>query len=688
MKRRKAGKKIKGLKLRSYNNSTIAAHVRNITACFIFFLITKNSCAQQIIWADSVLSFSSQKSEKLFSAQQALGVPNNYPNTGFSTTAWMPSIQAGLSSEFLIVQFERTILPKQILIVENYFPGNIKKIVLTDITGRNFPVYTNPSPSGDHAEGSLFTLNLPAFAKPVISAQIEFQKFTTENLFQIDAIGLTASEEVPDLSVPVPPFTDNIKPEQLPVTVNSDYDEVSPVISPDGKTLYFDRKKHPDNLGPDKNDDIWFSSVNETGTFSSAVNMGEPLNNERSNFICSVSPDGNTVMLGNIFLPDGSIQPGISLVNRTDSGWTSPVPQNINEFYNSEKFNEYSLSADGNTLMLTAGMNDSYGMRDVYVSFYEGNNTWSKPLNLGANINTAGEEISPFLAADNTTLYYSTTGKAGYGLADIYMSKRLDNTWTKWSEPVNLGTSVNTADWDAYYTIDAKGEYAYFCSNRDAKDNVDIYRMKLPASIRPDKVISVSGIVTDRSTGKMISASIFYSTAGQRSSSVSNTINSSGYLFYVQPDDSIYISVEAEGYYLATAQAYSNGPDLTYDFELIPKRTGAIIEMHDILFNANSSVLKDSSYAELDKIKRFLTENPATTIEVRGHTNGLCEDNFCLSLSEKRAKTVAGYFIAGGISEKRISYKGYGKQLPIADNDTPQGRKENQRVEFMITGTE
>ena len=112
---------------------------------------------------------------------------------------------------------------------------------------------------------------------------------------------------------------------------------------------------------------------------------------------------------------------------------------------------------------------------------------------------------------------------------------------------------------------------------------------------------------------------------------------------------------------------------------------GAIIELNNIEFNANSSILDKISYTELSKVLDFMNENPSIHIEIRGHTNGMCEENFCNALSERRAQAVAQYLIDNGINADRATYKGYGKQFPIADNDTPEGRQKNQRVEFMIT---
>ncbi|MBC8047118.1 MAG: OmpA family protein [Fimbriimonadaceae bacterium] len=653
--------------------------------CTAFIIFNFNVFAQEISWASKVISFSSHKSDKVFSAEQILSKPNCYPNVGFSPCAWMPSVNDNLPGEYIKVGFDKPAHTKQILIVENYYPGNIQKIFVFDSLDKKYLVYDNPLSASTISEGKLFTRKIDNIKFRIFAVQLEFSKSNADNLYQIDAIGISSSETPINLTVNTINISDTATIERLPAYINSNIDELYPVISPDGNTLFFDRKGHPENAGAYKYDDIWYSIITDKKYFGVSKNIGSPLNNINPNFICSISPDGNKILLGNIFNDDGSISPGVSLTYKSDSGWMKPVAQNIEGFYNTAAYNEYCLSNDGNILLMTIAMDDALGQRDIYVSFNRGNNKWSKPQNLGKQINTAAEELSPFIASDNETIYFSTDGRAGYGLQDIYMSKRLDKTWTTWIEPVNLGNKINSASWEAYYTVDAKGLFAYFCSNKDAINNLDIYRMKLPEQIQPDSMVSVSGKITDRSTGKLIAAQISYYSTSNIEGGTSNTTNSSDYLFYVKPGDTIGFTIENEKYYQLTGKIGAIDKDVVYDFELIPKQEGTIIEMRNILFNADSWILKDSSYNELNKIKQFLSDNPGISIEIRGHTNGLCEDDYCLMLSERRAKMVSDYFIKNGIENTRLTYKGYGKTIPVAENDTPDGRKKNQRVEFMIT---
>ncbi|MFN3939733.1 MAG: OmpA family protein, partial [Chitinophagales bacterium] len=473
--------------------------------------------------------------------------------------------------------------------------------------------------------------------------------------------------------------------------INSEYDEVTPVIAPDGKTLYFDRKHHPLNTGTAKNDDIWYSELDYKFEWQPAKNMGAPLNNANHNFLCSISSDGNKILLGNNYGETVDGQPGISMAIKQQDGWSIPHDLFIDNFINLNEYNEFCLSADGQVLLMSIETESGLGQKDIFVSFMRKENIWSEPINLGNRINTAGNEMSPYIAADNITLYYSTNGWPGYGGQDIFISRRLDNTWLNWSEPINIGPDINTEGWDAYYTVDALGSYAYFTSNNETKGDLDIYRIRLPDSLKPEPVLLFTGNAFNKATNEKITATLTYFALDAYGSNGSSTATPYGaFGVYLLKGSKYLISLSAEGYFDQMAELDLTQVQKLYtlnnNFYLIPKEKGTVIQLNNIEFNANSAVLDAISYTELYKVVELLQANPEVTIEIRGHTNGLCEENYCNALSERRAQSVAQYLIDNGIAASRVTYKGYGKQFPIADDATPEGRQKNQRVEFMITG--
>ena len=172
---------------------------------------------------------------------------------------------------------------------------------------------------------------------------------------------------------------------------------------------------------------------------------------------------------------------GISIVYRKNGKWQLPIEQKITDFINEGKYVNYHLTSDNTKLIMAIKNNESYGGKDLFISFLLSDSCWSRPVNMGEALNTFADELSPFLATDGKTLYFASHGHAGYGSSDIFMSKRLDNTWTNWSKPKNLGSEINSGKWDAYYNVPAKGDYAYIVSYNEelTYGKGDIFRIKI-----------------------------------------------------------------------------------------------------------------------------------------------------------------------------------------------------------------
>ena len=300
----------------------------------------------------------------------------------------------------------------------------------------------------------------------------------------------------------------NIKKENLGTNVNTSYTEKMPVISHDGTMLYFDRADDPSNVGNPATDDVWFSNLKDS-VWQKCQNIGRPINNQGNNFVISVSPDKNTLLVGHVYNQEGeTVAAGLSIAQKKNGQWMIPVKQTIDNYYNHHKYNEACMSADGNTLLFTLQRDDSEGEKDIYFSHKKADGSWSEPKSCGKVINTPGDETSPYLAADGVTLYFSSPGHPGYGRNDIFLTKRLDNSWTKWSEPKNLGNAINGPGWDAYYTVEASGKYAYMVSTENSLGATDIFRIKLPEKAKPDPVAMVHGKVYNAKTKKLIAADV------------------------------------------------------------------------------------------------------------------------------------------------------------------------------------
>ena len=490
-----------------------------------------------------------------------------------------------------------------------------------------------------------------------------------------------------------------LKKEKMGANVNNKFDEKCPLISPDGKTIYFtyDSYKTDDNA-QEEQDDIWFSERQKDNTWGKATKIGKPLNTDGHNFMISITPDNNTALLGNVYNSDGTLSGGgISISNKNNAGeWEMPTKVNIENFYNRNAYNEFCLSSDKKVLIMSVERDETHGSKDLYVSFLnENTNKWSEPKNLGTTVSTYGKEVSPFLAADGVTLYFSTDGLPGFGSHDVFVTKRLDDTWANWSEPENLGNAINTDAWDAYYTIPASGEYAYMSSSKDGINNSsDIIRIALPKSARPKPVVLVYGNVYDSKTKKPLGVNIAYSNlkattnSGKNLGTASSNATDGSYKI-VLPAGILYGFLGKKDEYYPVSQNIDLSKLIEYkeirrDLYLSPIEVGQTIRLNNLFFDFGKFHLRDESKAELDRLITLLKDKNTLKIQILGHTDnvGLPADN--QNLSTNRAKSVLEYLSNNGIEATRLSFKGFGAIKPIEKNTTEEGRQSNRRVEFLI----
>lgn len=658
-------------------------------------LILQNAKAE-VQWTDSVVANSSVMQPKsmnknLYSANQVLGSPSVMPDFGISTCAWTPDIYTN-KLEWIFLSYKNPMRISQISIAENFNPGAIVKIYLYGEDGKSERlVYGNSNAKPISKVGRMFNIFIPKTDYKVKFVKIELMLENYGDVYQIDAVGISDDKDSVKHKIKLP----NLKfvpepPENLGQMINSPYSELAPIISPDGKKLIFTRDQHPENLGDEGKQDIWISEMDEDGKFKKAINPGEPINTSNNNFALSVLPDGNTLLIGNVYNPNGKLTPGLSFTSKVGDKWTFPTPLKINNYKNLSSDVGYALSSSGKILILSIENTKSFGLKDLFISRIQSDGTWSEPVNLGPAINTADDEISPFLAADETTLYFSTKGRPGYGISDMFVCKVLDSTWTKFSEPVNLGPGINTPGWDAYYTIPAKGDYAYFVSTNNSYGSEDIFKIKLPEELRPKKSLLISGKVLNSKTNLPIEAKISYEilpegkNAGLAKSNASTgeykIILPAGYKYGFLAEAPGYISVN-ENLDVKNLEEYK---EIEKNLYLTPIQKGNSIRLNNIFFEFGEYQLLNDSYSELNRILEFMQNNPLIKVQINGYTDnvGLAADNKVLS--EKRASAVSDYLIAKGVSKNRILTKGFGSAKPVAKNDTDENRALNRRVEFMI----
>ncbi len=478
--------------------------------------------------------------------------------------------------------------------------------------------------------------------------------------------------------------------ENLGENINTAAAELLPIISADGQILYLCVQDDKANTGGEKDQDIWYSEQNPDGSWTKRVNIGDPLNNTASNFVNYVAPGNNILWLGNRYDPGGIPGgDGLSVSHRTEDGWSIPDPVEIDNYYNSNRYISVTYSPSGKTLILSIERADTYGCKDLYVSHLKDDGTWTEPQNMGPGINTFGDEISPFLAADNATLYFASYGYPGYGNYDIFITRRLDESWTSWSEPKNMGPNINSEGGDAYFTIPVVGEYSYLVSSRNTFGGADIFRVKVAEIARPNPVALINGQVYDQETNQSIEAEITYFDL-ETNEEIGRARS--------DPDDGSYKIALPSGHkysYFAHIDGYfsvSENIDLTglkeyseikKDLYLAPLKVGETFRLNNIFFDFDKSELLEASIFELDRLIKHLEANPKMTIRIAGHTDNVGSDAYNQKLSEERAKAVFTYLQSKNLGN-RASSVGYGESKPQATNETDEGRAQNRRVEFEV----
>ncbi|WP_420149570.1 OmpA family protein [Spirosoma sp.] len=650
--------------------------------------------AQSIQWASRVVNVSSEKSGgtsgEQYKASQALGSPSKVPALGESPCAWSPQQADGTADEWIHVGFARPIRPRQIIVAENVNPGAVIRIIAFDEKGTEHLVYQAP---GIQERTDPLLRIFPKDAE-FLCAQLKviINGFALKGINQIDAIGILEDTKPASVGINVSKDTPkDIKKENLGKTVNTPGQEVAPVISPDGRTLYFTRNFNKANTGSPDRQDVWYSTL-QPGGWSEAINIGSPINNSGDNAISGMAPDGRTAYLINVYRPDGGLSFGISKSVRTKTGWLQPAECRIPNNYNLHEKNqlEFCVSPDGRAIILAVQRKDTRGNRDLYISRQTGENTWSEPVSLGNVLNTADSESSPFLAADSRTLYFTSAGHPGYGNGDIFVSRRLDDSWTNWSEPENLGPAINTAEWDGYFTIPAAGDYAYLSSRAGSFGEDDIFRLKLYPAIKPDAVAIISGQVLDATTKKPIAASVVANLFNEQKevANVSYSPETGEYKLILPTQKSYVLKAVKEGY-LPTTEILdlSNEKrfrEIRHNLYVTKVDSGQKIVLREILFQQSQSTLSLRANEELDRIVSVMEAHPAMELLVEGHTDNQGDWGLNMKLSEDRVQVVKTYLTGKGIAPNRIRTKALGASRPEASNDREEKRVLNRRVEFTI----
>ena len=261
--------------------------------------------------------------------------------------------------------------------------------------------------------------------------------------------------------------------------INTEYSEFRPAITPNGNRLYFSRAFSPDNTGRAKDpEDIFFTEYNEeTESWSQSLRLPGILNTTGRTSINQISVTGDTIIYASEIVRHKKLTPVLSYSVNQDGTWSEPIEIPVPEFYNLAKSTDAFVSIKTGVIVTSLKREDTFGDRDLYVCFWDGESV-SKLVNMGHALNTDQDESSPFLSADQKTIYFASKGHAGYGGYDIFSATRLDDSWTNWTKPENLGTLVNSEVDEEYFIVTPSNDVALFARLIGDK-NYDLFRLSL-----------------------------------------------------------------------------------------------------------------------------------------------------------------------------------------------------------------
>ena len=470
-------------------------------------------------------------------------------------------------------------------------------------------------------------------------------------------------------------------PQNIGDSINTTALEYFPSLTIDGKKLIFTKRIN--------NKESFYESDLKNGMWKEAFPLEGKINSPEFNVGAqNISQDGQWLVFTGCNFPRGFGSCDLYISYLTKNGWSEP--QNLGRNVNSEFWESTpSLSPDKRDLYFSSNRAGGFGGKDIWVSHRNENGNWSQPENLGAEINTTGDESTPFIHADNETLYFNSSGLPGYSNEpDLFVVRKLNDG--KWGTPENLGYPINTIGDEGSMIVDADGKTAYYSSDRsDTKGGLDIYTFELRKDLRPLKTLWVKGKVYDKNTKAGLPSTVVLTDVKSRATvSKLQTDEDGNYLITLPEGKDYAFNVHRKGYLFYSENYDMSGasPDsvFTADIPLEPIEANAKIILKNVFFDTKKTDLKPESITELDNVVRLMNENPNMKILISGYTDNVGNPADNLKLSTGRAVSVVNYLLGKGVNNSRLSFKGFGEANPVAGNDTEEGRALNRRTELSV----
>ncbi len=512
---------------------------------------------------------------------------------------------------------------------------------------------------------------------------------------------------------PVRVFIDN-----LGSRINTEFDDYSPLLSPDGNTMYFtSRRPLGRNPRQDRVDHKYFENIYYSLKSDDSWMVAQPLegriNTRTHEATAGISPEGET-----LYIYRGDKGGDLFFSRKDNDSWAKArrLPRTITSRGNQET--SIAFTSDGRRVFFISDRPGGYGGKDIWTAILDQRGRWTEPTNLGSTVNTPYDEESLYLAPDDVTLYFSSQGHNTMGGFDIFKTQYRNGRWT---QPENLGHPINTPGDDLFFVLAPDGKTAFYSTMKpEGYGGSDIYQItflgpekELETPVQQDFIANFArpanqnlmeqqvevptipmtllrGRILDDKTAEPLQATLelFDNETEELLAQFNSNPESGEYVISLPGGKNYAIAVQAEDYLFHSENINiseaSVSREIINDIRLKKVEVGESIVLNNIFFDTGAARLRPESYAELGILYKLLFDNPSLIIEISGHTDNVGSAAVNQRLSEQRARAVVEFLIERGISRDRLTYKGYGFERPIATNDTSEGRQMNRRTEFEI----
>ena len=473
--------------------------------------------------------------------------------------------------------------------------------------------------------------------------------------------------------------------------VSTEYDEYLPAISPDQELIFFTRrylKKGIDIITPTFQEEFISSKI-ENDVFSVGQPLSYPFNIEDNEGGACISIDNNLLFFTKCSRVSGNYNNcDIFYSEKKDGKWgeIQSFGKEICPMYSWES--QPSLSFDGKSIIFASDREGGYGGVDLYIINKDNNGLWSKPINLGPEINSENNEKSPFLHTDGKTLFFASDNFPSLGGYDIFYSRK--DSLNMWSKPINIGYPINSKFNEISLFVSTDGNQAVFASNNlEGIGGWDLYSFDLYSEAKPERVFFIKGDLFDSNGENINDVEIEIKNINTKEVMVIKVKNGEyAASLTLSKDDDVLITVKKKGYSFNSQYISSENHEFlsptNLNFELKDIVEGESFLLNNIYFELDSYQLNEVSNEIILEFAEYLKTNSSMIISINGYTDNIGELDYNKKLSRERALSVYYKLINYGIAKNRLQYKGYGEGNPKNDNSSHELRELNRRTEFFI----